>query len=82
MLTPHNLLAAAQELARRNNENAAVHRVFRVKLLQRRRLKKKSPLPKQTLDAIDWQVAKRETLPTRTVGFFVTQKPEATEPSR
>ena len=82
MPTPHNLLAPAQELARQNNENAAVYRAYRVKLQQRRRLKAKSPLPKKTLDVIDWQTAEREARPTRAVGFFVTQKPRTTQAPR
>ena len=75
MPTPPQSLIAAQELARRNNENTAVQHAYRRKRSQRRRLKAKSPLPERTLDALDWQAAERETRPVRAVGFFLPKHP-------
>jgi len=71
MSSSHNNLAAAQEMARRNNENAVVHRSYRVKREQRLRLRAKSPLPEKTLAALDRQAAEREARPVRAVGFFL-----------
>ena len=68
-----------QELARRNNENAAAHRLYRA----RRRLRRKLPrrpgpcgleVPDKLLDAADRQEAVREARPVRAVGFFLTEK--------
>ena len=72
---PHPSLVAAQELARLNNENAAVHRAYRKRRQMGRRLKAKSPLRKKTLDVLDWQAAEREARPIRAVGFFLPEKP-------
>ena len=63
-----------QELARRNNESAAVHRAYGEKR-RRRRLGLKSPLPEKILDALDRREAEREARPTRAVGFFLPKKP-------
>ncbi len=71
MPTPPQPLIAAQELARLNNENQAVHRAYRSHRRQRRWLKAKSPLPEITRDALDRQAAERETRPVRAVGFFL-----------
>lgn len=75
MPIPLQPLLAAQELARRNNENQAVHRAYRLKRQQRRRLKAKSPLPAKTLAALDRQAAEREARPVRAVGFFLPKRP-------
>lgn len=75
MPIPYNPLATAQELARLNNENAAVHRVYREKRRLRRRFKATSPLPEKTLAALDRQAAERETRPVRAVGFFLPTRP-------
>ena len=64
-----------QELARRNNESAAVHRAYREKRRLRRRLGLKSPVPEKILDALDRREAERAARPTRAVGFFLPQKP-------
>lgn len=69
-----------QELARRNNENAAVHRVYCAKRRLRRKLQSKlaSPglkLPGKILDELDWRKAEREVRPVRAVGFFLPRKP-------
>lgn len=68
-------LISAQELARRNNENAAVHAAYRRRRARRRRLGAKSQLPAMMLAALDWQAAKREARPVRAVGFFLPKKP-------
>lgn len=76
MPTPPHPLLAAQELARWNNENQAVHRAYRVKRQHRRRLlKAKSLLPEKTLAALDRQAAEREARPIRAVGFFLPARP-------
>ena len=71
---------SAQEMARQNNENQAVHRVY----LRRRRLRRKpDPKPaakatkrsKKALDRIDWQEVEREERPIRAVGFFLPEQP-------
>ena len=66
-------LVDPQELARRNNESAAVHRAYCEK--RRRRLRLKSPLPGIILDLLDRREAEREARPTRAVGFFLPKKP-------
>ena len=68
-----------QEIIRRNNENAAVHRVYRAKRRLRRKLQSKlAPrglkLPEKILDAFDWQEAGRETRSIRAVGCFLPKK--------
>ena len=62
-------LVDAQELARRNNENAAVFAAYE---RRRRRLAgKKSKRTSKKLDDLDWQAAEREARPVRAVGFFL-----------
>jgi hypothetical protein len=64
-------LVDAQELARRNNENAAVFAAYE----RRRRLRglagKKFKRTSKKLDDLDWQAAEREARPVRAVGFFL-----------
>jgi len=71
---PHPPLVAAQELARLNNENAAVHGTCRKRRQIRRRLKVKSLWPKKIFDALDWQAAEGEARPIRAVGFLLPKK--------
>ena len=68
-------LISAQELARRNNDNATVHAAYRRRRARRRRLGVKSKLPAKVLAALDWQAAEREARPVRAVGFFLPRKP-------
>ena len=69
-----NPLISAQELARRNNEAAAIHAAYRRRRKLRRLLGKKSKLPAKVLDDLDWQAAEREARPVRAVGFFLPRK--------
>ncbi len=64
-----------QELARRNNESAAVERSYREKRRLRRLLGSKSPLSEKMLDAVDRLEAERESRPTRAIGFFLPNNP-------
>ncbi len=64
-----------QELARRNNEAAAVEHAFQELRRQRRRFPLKSPLPKKILDALDRREAERIARPVRAVGFFLPTYP-------
>ena len=68
-------LISAQELVRRNNENAAVHAAYRRRRARRRRLGVQSMLPAKRLAALDWQAAEREARPVRAVGFFLPKEP-------
>lgn len=61
----------AQEMARRNNENAAVFATY-----QRRRRThllpgKKTYRTAKKRDALIWEAAEREARPVRAVGFFL-----------
>ncbi len=77
-------LITAQELARKNNEAAAVHAAYRQRRKLRRLLGRKSKLPAKVLDALDpssrnydeasWQAAEREARPVRAVGFFLPKE--------
>ena len=67
-------LITAQELARKNNENAAVHAAYRQRRKFRRLLGRKFKLPAKVLDALDRQAAEREARPVRAVGFFLPKK--------
>ncbi len=58
-----------QELARRNNENEAVWRLYQHKRELRRLLETDSSLPESVLDALDWQAAEREGREARAIGF-------------
>jgi len=65
-------LAEAQELARRNNENAAVFAAYERRRKARQLAGKKlSKRAKKRLDDQDWQAAEREARPVRAVGFFL-----------
>lgn len=68
-------LLAPQELARRNNEAAAVEHAFRELRRWRRQLRLKSPLPKKIRDAVDRKEAERLARPIRAVGFFLPTNP-------
>jgi len=57
-------LISAQELARRNNENEAVHRAFR------RRLRRLCNRTKAAEDQ-GWRESVREARPVRAIGFFL-----------
>jgi hypothetical protein len=70
-----SLLEAAQTLARKNNENAAVNHAYRQRRRLRRKLKTKSRLSKKALAAHDWQAAECEARPVRAVGFFMPDQP-------
>jgi len=59
----------AQELARRNNENAAVFAVYERRLRLRRLAGKKAGRTSKKLDDLDRQAAEREARPVRAVGF-------------
>lgn len=63
-------LLKAQEMARRNNENAAVFAAYE-RRRQRRRAGKKAGRISKRLDDLDWQAAEREARPVRAVGFFL-----------
>ena len=80
-------LLSAQELARRNNESAAVHATDGKRRKLRRLLGKKSKRSAKKLDDLDpptfpwrnygaasWQAAEREARPVRAVGFFLPRK--------
>jgi hypothetical protein len=79
-------LIIAQELARKNNEAAAVHAAYRQKRKLRRllgsklrapglpRAKSKGSKLAKRLDDIDWRAAEREARPVRAVGFFLPKK--------
>jgi hypothetical protein len=60
-----------QELARRNNENEAVHRAYLRRRRQRRKSRLKPALPEKLADALDRLAAEREARPVRAVGFFL-----------
>lgn len=61
-------LISPQELARRNNDNEAVHRAF---LRRMGRVRKKS----QAAEARAWREAEREARPVRAIGFFLPGQP-------
>ncbi len=71
-------LITAQELARKNNEAAAVYAAYR----RRRKLcrlfgsKLRAPRSRlaKRLDDLDWQAAEREARPVRAVGFFLPKE--------
>lgn len=63
-------LIDAQELARRNNENAAVYAVVRFRRALRRRFPLKEGLTRREHDYLDWLEANREFYGTRAVGQF------------
>lgn len=67
-------LVDPQELARRNNEAAAVHH----DRVQRRRWRKRNLKPAtrldQILDELERQEAERLARPVRAVGFFLPRK--------
>lgn len=63
-------LLKAQEIARRNNENAAVFTAYE-RRRQRRRADKMGGRTSKCLDGLDWQAAEREAQPVRAVGFFL-----------
>ncbi len=67
-------LLSAQELARRNNESAAVHAAYERRRKLRRLLGKKSKRSAKELDDLDWREANREARPVRAVGFFLPRK--------
>ena len=64
------VLLKAQEIARRNNENAAVFAAYE-RRRQRRRAGKKGGRTSKRLDDLDWRAAEREARPVRAVGFFL-----------
>jgi hypothetical protein len=68
-----NALHAAQDMARKNNENAAVHAAYRRRRQRRLGIKRKAPRSKlaKRLDELDWQAAEREARPVRAIGFFL-----------
>lgn len=63
-----------QELARRNNESAAVHRTYGELRLARRQLRLKPCLPEKILDRLDRLNAERVARPTRAIGYFLAKK--------
>ena len=63
----------AQELARRNNENAAVFVAYERRRRLRRLAGKKAKRTSKKLDELDWQAAEREARPVRAVGFFLSR---------
>lgn len=64
-------LVSAQELARRNNENAAVFAAYERRRRLRQLAGKKAGRTRKKLDELDWQAAEREARPVRAVGFFL-----------
>lgn len=67
-----------QELARRNNEAAAVEHAYRALRRDRRQLRclrGKSLLSEKILDALDRREAERIARPVRAVGFFLPTHP-------
>lgn len=66
-------LLKAQEIARRNNEDAAVFTAYE-RRRQRRRAAKGGGRTSKRLDDLDWQAAEREARPVRAVGFFLPKK--------
>ncbi len=65
-------LLKAQQIARRNNENASVFAAYE-RRRQRRRAGKKGKRTCKRLDDLDWQAAEREVRPVRAVGFFLSK---------
>ena len=61
----HHPLAAAQEPTGQNNENAAVHRAYRLISLLRQPLPAQLPVPKKMPEALGWQETKPEARPRR-----------------
>lgn len=68
-----NPFIAAQEMTRRNNENAAVYAAYLRRRRRRQGIKRRKPRGKlaKRLDDLDWQAAEREARPVRAVGFFL-----------
>ena len=64
-------LVRAQELARRNNENATVFAAYERRRRLRRLAGKKAGRTSKKLDELDWQSAEREARPVHAVGFFL-----------
>ena len=62
-------MLAAQELARRFNEDEAVWQSYGRKRALRGLLTSRVPLPEDILDYLDWQAAERECREVRAVGF-------------
>lgn len=64
-------LVSAQELARKNNEDAAVVAAFERRRKVRGLPGQKGPFSSKRLDELDWKMAEREARPVRAVGFFI-----------
>ncbi len=71
LLPLNSAMIRAQELARRNNETAAVEVAYRRRRLKRKLFGPKSARKSRRLAAWDWSEAEREAKPTRAIGFFV-----------
>jgi len=68
-----NPFIIAQELARKNNENAAVYAAYMRRRQKRQGLKRRPSRGKlsKRLDNLDRQAAEHEARPVRAVGFFL-----------
>lgn len=66
-----NLLARAQELARRFNEDEAIQQSFEHRRRLRQFLGARSPLPEETLDDLDWLAARRSCRQTRAIALII-----------
>jgi hypothetical protein len=76
-------LLKAQELARRNNDNAAVFAAYERRRRRRlaglaaknakgrKKVKTEPVLTEKQRDDLDWREAEREARPVRAVGFFL-----------
>ncbi|GDY19063.1 hypothetical protein LBMAG56_04080 [Verrucomicrobiota bacterium] len=65
-----NPTIAAQELARRFNEDEAVWRCYEPKRAARQLPSARPSAAEDILDGLDWQAAERECRMVRAVGFF------------
>jgi hypothetical protein len=78
MPATHNAPAAAQEPASLNNENAAVHRAYRMIGQLRQHSPAQSPLSQEARVTLDWPAAEREAHRVRAAGIFISRNPETT----
>jgi hypothetical protein len=72
-MNPTQAIEAAQALAQRANDDAAVWRAFERRRLQRTFLRKVCPLPDECLDHADRIAAELEARPLRAIGFTISK---------
>ena len=80
-MNPAQAIQAAQDLARRFNDDGMVCSAFERRRLFRKFLRKRNPLPEECLDRADWLAAEREARPVGAIGFTISQPATSNPPS-